>query len=182
MAHRPKVALSPLSFVTPLTWTTARLSAALAEPILLPMQNSTTVKYARLLIAVFALSPMLLAGCQRAGAQPANAVPPPPKVTVAAVVERDVTEWDEFTGRLEAVNSVAVRPRVSGYVSAVRFDEGALVHKGDLLFEIDARPFQAEVDRLRAEVARVEATGRRAASDLERAHHLSSDSAMSPEE
>jgi multidrug efflux system membrane fusion protein len=132
-------------------------------------------------LVVSILSALFLSACSRADAQASNA-PPPPKVTVAEVVAKDVTEWDEFTGRLEAVNSVAIRPRVSGYVSAVRFDEGALVHKGDLLFEIDARPFQAEVDRLRAEVARVEATVRRADSDLERAHHLSSDSAMSPEE
>ena len=75
---------------------------------------------------------------------------------------RDVTEWDEFTGRLEAVNTVAVRPRVSGFVSAVRFTEGAVVHRGDLLFQIDPRPFQAEVDRLRAELARARATVRSA--------------------
>src|SRR5262249_21209468 len=81
-----------------------------------------------------------------------------------------------------AVNSVAIRPRVSGYVAAIRFDEGAMVKKGDLLFEIDARPFQAEVDRLRAEVARVRATVQRATSELERANRLSSEDAMSSEE
>lgn len=131
--------------------------------------------------AVVALSALLLSACSRADAQSSTA-PPPPKVTVAEVVSRDVTEWDEFTGRLEAVNNVAVKPRVSGYVSAIRFDEGAMVKKGDLLFEIDARPFQAEVDRLRAELMRVEATVRRAQNDLERAERLSSDNAMSPEE
>lgn len=140
------------------------------------------MKFARLMIAVITFSPMLLAGCARAGAQPAEAAPPAPKVTVAEVVQRDVMDWDEFTGRLEAVNSVAIRPRVSGFVSAVRFTEGALVHKGDLLFEIDARPFQAEVDRLHAELARAEATVRHARNDLERAQKLSSDDAMSPEE
>jgi multidrug efflux system membrane fusion protein len=119
--------------------------------------------------------------CSRAGAQPSQA-PPPPKVTVAEVAAREVTEWDEFTGRLEAVQSVAIRPRVSGYVAAIRFDEGAMVKKGDLLFEIDARPFQAEVDRLHAEVTRAQATVRRATSDLERARRLSADNAMSPEE
>src|SRR5687767_14844761 len=133
------------------------------------------------LVAVLAFSAVLLSACSRADAQSSNA-PPPPKVTVAEVVSREVTEWDEFTGRLEAVNSVAVRPRVSGYVAAIRFDEGAMVHKGDLLFEIDARPFQAEVDRLRAELMRVEATVRRAENDLQRARRLSSDNAMSPEE
>ena len=88
----------------------------------------------------------MLTGCARPAAQPAE--PPPPQVTVAEVIARDITEWDEFTGRLEAVNTVDVRPRVSGYVAAVRFEEGAIVRRGDLLFQIDPRPFQAEVDRL----------------------------------
>ncbi len=119
---------------------------------------------------VFALplSFLLLQACTRAAAQPASA--PPPKISVAEVVSRDVVEWDEFTGRLEAVNSVAIRPRVSGFVSAIRFDEGSMVKKGDILFEIDARPFQAEVDRLRAELARTHATVERAKSELERAN------------
>ena len=132
------------------------------------------------LIALLFLAP-LLQSCTRVSAQP-PATPPPPKISVAEVVSRDVTEWDEFTGRLEAVNSVAIRPRVSGYVSAIRFDEGALVHKGDLLFEIDARPFQAEVDRLRAELARTKATVERATAELARAERLSNEDAMSPEE
>lgn len=132
-------------------------------------------------IAILASIAVLLGACSRADAQ-STAAPPPPKVTAAEVISREVTEWDEFTGRLQAVNAVAVRPRVSGYVAAVRFDEGAMVRKGDLLFEIDARPFQAEVDRLRAELMRVEATVRRAQNDLERGQRLSSDKAMSPEE
>ncbi len=77
-----------------------------------------------LLLAPIALTPTL-AACVKTSAQPAP--PPPPQVTVANVIERDVTEWDEFTGRLQAVDSVEVRPRVSGYVSAVRFTEGAIV-------------------------------------------------------
>ena len=132
-------------------------------------------------VVVLALTVMALAACSRADAQSSNA-PPPPKVTAAEVVSREVTEWDEFTGRLEAVHSVAVRPRVSGFVAEVRFDEGAMVKRGDLLFVIDARPFQTEVDRLRADVMRAEATVRRAQNDLERAQRLSSDKAMSPEE
>ncbi len=124
---------------------------------------------------------MVLSACSRAAAQSAN-VPPPPKITVAEVISRDVTEWDEFTGRLEAVNTVAVRPRVSGLLSSARFDEGALVKKGDLLFQIDPRPFQAEVDRLRAELERVRATVQRAISELQRADRLSNEDGMSPEE
>ena len=127
------------------------------------------------------LSALLLQACTRVAAQTADA-PPPPKIAVASVVSREVTEWDELTGRLEAVNSVAIRPRVSGFVAAIRFDEGAMVKKGDLLFEIDARPFQAEVDRLHAELERASATVHRAASELARADHLSSEDAMSSEE
>jgi multidrug efflux system membrane fusion protein len=126
------------------------------------------------------LSALLASACTRTAAQPAD--PPPPKVTVAKVAPQDVTEWDEFTGRLEAVNSVAVRPRVSGYVSSVRFAEGAMVRRGDPLFLIDPRPFQAEVDRLRAELARARATVQRAKSELDRAGRLASENAMSHEE
>ncbi len=101
---------------------------------------------------------------------------------MANVIERDVTEWDEFTGRLQAVDSVEVRPRVSGLIAAVRFQEGAIVHRGDLLFEIDPRPFQAEVDRLRAELTRSRATGQRAASELQTAEKLRAENAMAKEE
>src|SRR5262245_24732547 len=70
---------------------------------------------------------VILAACTKTAAQ--QGPPPPPQVTVANVIERDVTEWDEFTGRLQAVDSVEVRPRVSGYVSSVHFTEGAMVRK-----------------------------------------------------
>lgn len=132
------------------------------------------------LAAVALVASLLSAGCDRTAAQPAD--PPPPKVTVAQVIARDVTEWDEFTGRLEAVNTVEVRPRVSGYVASARFREGAIVRKGDLLFQIDARPFQAEADRLRAELTRARATVKRAGSELQRAERLASENAMSHEE
>jgi RND family efflux transporter MFP subunit len=133
------------------------------------------------LLAVLFFGAAMLTGCAQSQAQGATA-PPDAKVTAAPVLARDVTEWDDFTGRLEAVNTVAVRPRVSGYVSGVTFQEGAIVHKGDVLFEIDARPFQAEVDRLRAELARVKATVQRANAELQRANNLAGDNAMAPEE
>ena len=132
------------------------------------------------MVAGVALAALIAAACARTSAQPAD--PPLPRVAVTDVRSREITEWDELTGRLEAVNTVAVRPRVSGYVSAVRFVEGALVHKGDLLFQIDQRPFQAEVDRLEAELVRARATVRRAASELERAKRLSAENAISREE
>jgi RND family efflux transporter MFP subunit len=131
-------------------------------------------------VVVPILLALTAAACTKTAAQPAE--PPPPQVPVAEVVAREVTEWDEFTGRLEAVNTVAVRPRVSGYVSSVRFDEGAIVRRGDLLFQIDPRPFQAEVDRLWAELVRAQATVRRARSELARAERLAAEKAMSREE
>src|SRR4051812_1048564 len=139
-----------------------------------PNLSTTTARLTAILM------PFLLAACTRTAAQPAD--PPPPSVTVAAVLSRDVTEWDQVTGRLEAVNTVAVRPRVSGYVSAVRFAEGALVRRGDALLDIDPRPFQAEVDRLRAELTRAKATVHRATSEMERAGRLATENAMSHEE
>ncbi len=132
------------------------------------------------LMALVVLAVGILPACARTAAQPADA--PLPQVTAAEAISRDITEWDEFTGRLEAVNTVAVRPRVSGFVAAVRFEEGAIVSRGDLLFEIDARPFQAEVDRLRAELARARATIQRATSELQRAERLAAENAISNEE
>jgi multidrug efflux system membrane fusion protein len=133
----------------------------------------------RIVFASFAVA-VLAAGCSQTAAQ--QGPPPPPQVTVAPVIEREVTEWDEFTGRLQAVDSVEVRPRVSGLVSAVRFDEGAIVRRGDPLFQLDPRPFQAEVDRLRAELARTRATSQRAASELQTAERLRAENAIAKEE
>src|ERR1051325_1223947 len=91
---------------------------------------------------------LFLTGCHRSQSQQKM---PPPAVTVAAVERREVVEWDEFTGRTEAVQSVEVRPRVSGYIQEVRFQAGQLVKKGDVIFVIDPRWHQAEFDRRRAE-------------------------------
>ena len=88
-------------------------------------------------------------------------------MTVATVEQREITEWEEFTGRTDAVEAVEVRPRVSGHIQEVRFQSGQLVKKGDVLFVIDPRWYQAEFDRRQAEYeqarVRVENTERMAA-------------------
>src|SRR6478736_6730520 len=79
---------------------------------------------------------------------------PPPSVTVSPPYQQQVQEWDEFTGRIDAKETVEIRPRVSGYIDQVHFKSGQMVKKGDLLFTIDPRPFQALLDRVDAEVQR----------------------------
>jgi membrane fusion protein, multidrug efflux system len=121
------------------------------------------------------------AACSRTDARAAAPVALT-QVTAAPAVARTVTDWDEFTGRLEAVQSVAVRPRVSGLISRVTFEEGSLVSQGQVLFQLDDRPFQAQVQRLRAELAQARAASDRALSEEKRAQRLSTDNAMSLEE
>jgi membrane fusion protein, multidrug efflux system len=107
-------------------------------------------------LPLLSLLPLLLFGCARAEAEP-NAAPPPTAVSVAPVIAKQLRDFHEFTGRLEASASVDIRPRVSGYIDSVHFAEGARVAKGQLLFRIDPRPFEAEVKRLSAELARARA-------------------------
>ena len=102
------------------------------------------------LLSVAAVSAITLSGCGRNEAAEAHAAPPAPQVTVAAAVSRKITEFDEFTGRFEAVERVEVRPRVSGYIASVNFKEGSEVRKGEVLFVIDPRPYQAERDKAAA--------------------------------
>ena len=110
-----------------------------------------------------------------------EAAMPAPSVSVAEVIEQRVTEWDELTGRLEAPESVEIRPRVSGFIDRVAFEEGALVKKGDLLFQIDPRPFQAQVKRLEAELQQARATEQRTASEAQRGERLRANNAISAE-
>jgi multidrug efflux system membrane fusion protein len=134
----------------------------------------------RLLVAeVLITATVLAAGCTRVqtAARPAL-----PEVTAAAALARQVTEWDEFTGRLEPVQSVGVRPRVSGLISTVTFEEGSLVRQGQLLFQLDDRPFLTQVQRLRAELAQATSGRDRAGSEMRRADRLAADNAMSLEE
>ena len=115
----------------------------------------------------------------RAAAQAAPAAMP---VMVAAVVQADVETWDEFSGRLEAVERVEVRSRVSGAIQSVHFVEGALVKRGDLLVAIDPAPFQAEVDRANAQLVAARARLAYAASEHERAQRLWRESAIAQRE
>jgi RND family efflux transporter MFP subunit len=114
---------------------------------------------------------ILLAACSDSSGQQAQP-PPPPTVTVAAPLIKSLTEWDEFTGRFEAFASVEVRARVSGYLQAVNFDDGAMVRKGDVLFVIDPRPYQTAVNRARADLASAQAQLDLASSQLGRARTL----------
>jgi len=107
---------------------------------------------------------------------------PAPQVTVAAAIERTVSDWDEFTGHFEAVNSVEVRPRVGGFVQRVAFTEGATVHQGDVLFVIDQRPYEAEVARAEAVLAQARTRSQLAGMEVDRAKKLVSSQAISREE
>lgn len=108
--------------------------------------------------------------------------PPPPVVTVATPLVRDVIDTSEFTGRTAAVESVKVRARVFGHLQKIGFIEGAEVKKGDLLYVIDPRPFQATLSRAEAELAQADARLSRIASDYGRAASLSANRAISREE
>jgi multidrug efflux system membrane fusion protein len=133
----------------------------------------------RLLTIIMAILAGIIAGCSSSAQPKASA---PAEVSVAEVICKQLGDSDEFTGRLEPVNSVEVRPRVSGYLQSVHFKEGAIVRQGDLLFQIDPRPFQAEVDRLKGELSQAKAQRSRAQSDFERAERLHNNDGMSAEE
>ena len=136
--------------------------------------------WSRPLLYVLAGWCLLLSACQQQ--QAAAPPPPPPKVTVSQPVVRDVVEWDEYTGRLEAVESVEIRARVSGYLQSVHFTDGAIVKKGALLFVIDPRPYQAELNRARATLEQAIARYERTQKDFARAQQLVKSRAISEEE
>lgn len=122
----------------------------------------------------------LLSGCSHGASQQQR--PPAPSVTVAPVEQREIVEWDEFTGRTEPVDSVEVRPRVSGYIQEVRFQSGQLVKKDDVLFVIDPRYYKAEFNRLQAEAERARVQLDNAKRESDRTTQLLSTKAISAEE
>ena len=142
------------------------------------MKTRTGTLFASILLTGSAV----LAGCGSGEARNAPAAPPAAPVTTAVVATQELNDWADFTGRLEAVENVAVRPRVGGYVESVQFTEGARVAQGDLLFQIDPRPFKAEVERLSAERDRAAAELTLARSYADRAERLLAHNATSREE
>jgi RND family efflux transporter MFP subunit len=126
---------------------------------------------ARLAAALlFTAALLTLAGCGQGQQQ--GGAPPPPSVTVASPVQRTVVDQDEYVGRFVAVDSVEVRSRVSGYLAEIRFTDGQMVKKGDLLFVIDHRPFQIVLDQMRANLAQARANLAFTEADLARGQEL----------
>src|SRR5882762_354351 len=117
-------------------------------------------------------------GCKKASVTQQPALP----VNVVTVIEKEVNEWDEFTGRLDPVESVEIRPRVSGYITEIHFEAGAIVKKGDLLYVIDPRPYQADFDRAKAEVDRMDAQLKLAQIELNRSKELRDKNTISASE
>lgn len=120
-----------------------------------------------------------LSGCDKGVAQ--NAAPPPPEVSAAPVLIKPVSQWDNFNGRVEAVQSVQLRPRVSGYIDAVNYREGDEVRKGQVLFTIDDRSYHAALEQAKAELARARSQASLARSESGRSEKLIGTQAISRE-
>lgn len=126
----------------------------------------------------FFLAVIVQVGCRKASAPQQAPLP----VNVVTVIEKEVNEWDEFTGRLEAVESVEIRPRVSGYITEIHFEAGVVIKKGDLLYVIDPRPYQADFDRAAAEFERMQAQLKLSQIELDRAKELRAKNTISASE
>jgi len=131
------------------------------------------------LTGVSVLAMAVLVACS--GGHAENAAAPAPEVSVAPVLVKPISQWDEFSGRVEAVESVELRPRVSGYIDKVNYVEGQEVRKGDVLFTIDARSYQAEFNRAQAELNRARTQAGLARSESERARRLAEQQAIAAE-
>jgi RND family efflux transporter MFP subunit len=125
-----------------------------------------------------AVASAALAAC---GSDPAPP-PPPPAVTMAQPLAKSITDWDEYTGRVEAVEAVEVRARVSGYLQSIHFDEGGMIEEGDLLYVIDPRPYRAILEQAAAELTRAQVRLTLATNDRDRAERLFRSRAISEEE
>ncbi|MGE9550173.1 efflux RND transporter periplasmic adaptor subunit [Erwinia amylovora] len=125
------------------------------------------------------LSVVWLAGCDSKGAE--QSAPPAPQVSVAEVQQKTVSQWDNFTGRIEAVQSVQLRPRVTGYIDKVNYTEGQEVKKGQVLFTIDARTYRAELERAEAGLVSARTQAQLARSESGRTEKLIGSQAISRE-
>lgn len=128
---------------------------------------------------MLALSVAVISGCSGQAAE--TGMPPPPEVSAAPVLIKQVSQWDDFSGRVEAVENVDLRPRVSGYIDRVNYEEGQEVRKGDVLFTIDSRSYRAELARAQADLARARSQAELGRSEAARAKKLSELQAISTE-
>src|SRR6201747_1644504 len=129
--------------------------------------------------ALTSLTVLIAASLSGCGDKPAPQAAAAPPVTVAQPVKRTVTDWDEFTGRFDAVEEVQIRARVGGFVTSVEFRDGAFVKAGDLLYTIDARPFEAVAEQADGQLADARAKAELAKRDLDRGLTLVQTSAVS---
>lgn len=156
--------------------TATRRSATQVRVALLPALREKRLRRASAVVG--ALCVVTASGC----GSDASVEPAPPEVSVAQVISRRIADWDEYTGRFQAVDSVEVRPRASGYIHQVLFREGQLVKEGDVLFLIDPRPYQADWERARADLAMARAQLELAKLEAARARKLNESGAASREE
>ncbi|MEI7254803.1 efflux RND transporter periplasmic adaptor subunit [Dickeya dadantii] len=129
---------------------------------------------------LLALGAIALVGCNDNSGS-ASTAPPPPQVSAAEVAIKPVSQWDEYNGRIEAIESVDLRPRVSGYIEQVAYREGDEVRKGDVLFTIDARSYRAELSRAQAQLTQARSEAARSRSEAARAKALVAQQAISTE-
>ncbi|WP_332604383.1 efflux RND transporter periplasmic adaptor subunit [Acinetobacter sp. ESBL14] len=136
------------------------------------------------ILAIFATGGSFILFQENADAKatPTAGAPPAATVDVASVVSQTITDWQEYSGRLEAIDQVDVRPQVSGKLIAVHFKDGSLVNKGDLLFTIDPRPFEAELNRAKAQLASAEAQVTYSSANLGRNQRLIQSNAIAHQE
>jgi len=131
--------------------------------------NHNQLRQLRLAIAFVALVFAILPGCKRVVAPQA---PPPASVTVSQPLQREVVRWDQYSGYLSSPKTVTVSARVSGLIEEAPFQEGAIVHAGDLLFKIDPRTYQADLDNKKAAVAQARALAEKTKADFARSSQL----------
>src|SRR5689334_4187227 len=146
---------------------------------ILPRMNSASIYRVVASAVVLGVVVFEITGCGRPSAQTKA---PLPAVTVAPVEQKEIVEYDEFTGRIEPVESVEIRPRVSGYIQEVKFQSGQLVNKGDVLFQIDPRWHQATFEQRQAEFQQARIHLDNARREADRTPQLLTNNAISVEE